>query len=47
MRSQALEREVDAFVREAGLASRSELLPMRYVDPKPRPGTLEVWLPSR
>jgi len=35
MRSQALEREVDAFVREAGLASRSELLPMRYVDPKP------------
>jgi hypothetical protein len=46
VRSQALEREVDAFVREAGLAQRSELLPMRYVDPKPRPGTLEVWLPS-
>jgi hypothetical protein len=46
-RSQALEREVDTFVREAGLAPRSELLPMRYYEPKPRPGTLEVWLPSR
>jgi hypothetical protein len=46
-RSQALEREVDAFVRQAGLAPRSELLPMRYYEPKPRPGTLEVWLPSR
>jgi hypothetical protein len=46
-RSQALEREVDTFVRESGLAPRSELLPMRYYEPKPRPGTLEVWLPSR
>jgi hypothetical protein len=45
-RSVALEREVDALVRETGVAPKSELLPMRYVEPKPRPGTLEIWLPS-
>ncbi|GIL39019.1 hypothetical protein [Roseiterribacter gracilis] len=45
-RSETLEREVDAYVRNVGLAPRSDLLPMRYYEPKPRPGTLEVWLPS-
>jgi hypothetical protein len=46
-RSQVLEREVNAFVRETGLARSSDLLPMRYYEPKPRRGTVEVWLPSR